>query len=77
MLLILSGKSNYFNNSKIPATRISQIIKGNRRLTSDTDLRFAKYFGYSAEFWLGIQMEYDLRKENATIECVLEEIQEY
>jgi addiction module HigA family antidote len=63
--------------TKIPATRISQIIKGNRRLTADTALRFAKFFGNSAEFWLGIQMEYDLRKEKVIIECVLEEIEEY
>ena len=47
--------------TKIPATRISQIVKGNRRLTADTALRFAKFFGNSAEFWLGIQMEFDLR----------------
>ncbi len=63
--------------TRIPATRISQIIKGNRRLTADTALRFGKFFGNSADFWLGIQMEYDLRKERAAIECVLEEIEEY
>ncbi len=63
--------------TKIPATRISQIIKGKRRLTADTALRFGKFFGNSAEFWLGIQMEYDLRKEKAEIGYVLEEIQEY
>ncbi len=63
--------------TKIPATRISQIIKGNRRITADTALRFGKFFGNSADFWLGIQMEYDLRKEKAEIECVLEEIKEY
>jgi len=63
--------------TKIPATRISQIIKGRRRLTADTALRFGKFFGNSADFWLGIQMEYDLRKEKAEIECVLEEIREY
>jgi len=63
--------------TKIPATRISQIIKGRRRITADTALRFGKYFGNSADFWLGIQMEYDLRKEKAEIECVLEEIKEY
>lgn len=63
--------------TKIPATRISQIIKGNRRLTADTALRLGKFFGNSAEFWLGIQMEYDLRKEKAAIECVLEKIEEY
>ena len=63
--------------TKIPATRISQIIKGKRRITADTALRFSKYFGNSADFWLGIQMEYDLRKERVEIESVLEEIQEY
>ncbi len=63
--------------TKIPATRISQIIKGKRRITADTALRFGKFFGNSADFWLGIQMEYDLRKEKAEIESVLEEIQEY
>jgi len=63
--------------TKIPATRISQIIKGKRRITADTALRFGKFFGNSADFWLGIQMEYDLRKEKVEIESVLEEIQEY
>ena len=63
--------------TKIPATRISQIIKGKRRITADTALRFGKFFGNSADFWLGLQMEYDLRKEKAEIECVLEEIKEY
>jgi antitoxin HigA-1 len=63
--------------TRIPATRISQIIKGNRRLTADTALRFGKFFGNSADFWLGIQMEYDLRKGKAAIESVLEEIEEY
>ena len=63
--------------TRIPATRISQIIKGNRRITADTALRLGKFFGNSAEFWLGIQMEYDLRNEKEKIEYVLEEIQEY
>ena len=63
--------------TKIPATRISQIIKGKRRITADTALRFGKFFGNSADFWMGIQMEYDLRKEKADIKCVLEEIKEY
>jgi len=63
--------------TKIPATRISQIIKGKRRITADTALRLGKFFGNGADFWLGIQMEYDLRKEKAEIEYVLEEIKEY
>jgi antitoxin HigA-1 len=63
--------------TKIPATRISQIIKGRRRITADTALRFGKFFGNSADFWLGLQTEYDLRKEKAEIQCVLEDIKEY
>jgi addiction module HigA family antidote len=47
----------------LPQTRISEIIKGNRRITADTALRFAKFFGTSAKFWLGIQDDYDLEEE--------------
>ncbi len=47
----------------IPQTRISEIIKGNRRITADTALRLGKYFGNSAKFWLGIQDDYDLEEE--------------
>lgn len=47
----------------LPQTRISEIIKGNRRITADTALRFAKYFGTSAKFWLGLQDDYDLEEE--------------
>ena len=44
---------------KIPQTRISQIIKGKRRITVDTALRLSKYFGNSAKFWLGLQDDFD------------------
>lgn len=47
----------------IPQTRISEIIKGNRRITADTALRLAKFFGTSAKFWLGMQDDYDLEEE--------------
>jgi antitoxin HigA-1 len=53
--------------TKIPATRISEIIKGKRKITVDTALRFSKYFGNSAEFWLNIQNDYDLRIEKNVI----------
>ncbi len=46
----------------IPQTRISEIIKGNRRITADTALRLSKYFGNSAKFWLGLQDDYDLEE---------------
>ena len=48
---------------EIPQTRISQIIKGNRRITADTALRLSKYFGNSAKFWLGLQDDFDLEEE--------------
>lgn len=49
---------------KIPQTRISEIIKGNRRITADTAIRLSKYFGNSAKFWLGLQDDYDIEEEN-------------
>jgi len=48
----------------LPKTRISEIIKGNRRITADTALRLSKYFGTSATFWLGLQNDYDLEEES-------------
>lgn len=47
----------------IPQTRISEIIKGRRKITADTALRLAKYFGTSAKFWLGLQDDFDLEVE--------------
>jgi len=44
----------------VPARRINEIVLGKRRITADTALRLAKYFGTSAKFWLGLQMDYDL-----------------
>src|ERR1035441_7229776 len=47
----------------IPQTRISEIVKGNRRVTADTALRLSKYFGTSAKFWLGLQDDFDIEEE--------------
>ena len=47
----------------IPQTRVSQIIKGERRVTADTALRLSKYFGNSAKFWLGLQDDFDIEEE--------------
>ncbi len=46
----------------IPQTRISEIIKGRRRITADTALRFSKFFGTSAKFWLNLQNDYDIEE---------------
>ena len=44
----------------VPARRINEIVLGKRRVTADTALRLGKYFGMSPQFWLGLQMDYDL-----------------
>ena len=62
---------------KIPQTRISQIVKGNRRITADTALRLSKYFGNSAKFWLGLQDDYDIEEEKESKESELNEIKHY
>jgi addiction module HigA family antidote len=46
----------------IPQTRISEIIKGRRKITADTALRLSRYFGNSAKFWLGLQSDFDLEE---------------
>ncbi|MDO5615354.1 MAG: HigA family addiction module antitoxin [Cruoricaptor ignavus] len=48
---------------EIPQTRISEIIKGNRRISADTAVRLSAYFGNSAKFWLGLQDDYDIENE--------------
>lgn len=55
---------------EIPQTRISQILKGKRRITADTALRLSSYFGNSPKFWLGLQDDYDIEEEN----CVQNEV---
>ncbi len=58
----------------IPQTRISEILKGNRRITADTALRLSKYFGTTAKFWLGLQDDYDLEDESRNNKKELSEI---
>ena len=60
----------------IPQTRISEILKGNRRITADTALRLSKFFGTSAKFWLGLQDDYDLEEEKNSKSSELENIKQ-
>lgn len=62
---------------KIPQTRISEIIKGNRRITADTTLRLSKYFGNSAKFWLELQDDFDIEEEIENKENELKEIKHF
>ena len=61
----------------IPQTRISEIIKGNRRITADTALRLSKYFGNSAKFWLGLQDDFDIEEGNNQKKTELNAIKHY
>jgi addiction module HigA family antidote len=61
----------------IPQTRISEIIKGNRRITADTALRLSLYFGNSAKFWLGLQDDYDIEEESISKHQELKMIQQF
>ena len=45
---------------RVPARRINEIVLSKRRITADTALRLAKYFSMSPQFWLGLQIDYDL-----------------
>lgn len=58
----------------IPQTRISEIVKGNRRITADTALRLSKYFGNSAKFWLGLQDDFDIEEETISKQTILKSI---
>jgi len=44
----------------VPARRINEIVLGKRSITADTALRLARYFRMSPQFWLGLQMDYEL-----------------
>lgn len=61
----------------IPQTRISEIIKGMRRITADTALRLSRYFGNSPKFWLGLQDDFDLEEGQVAKATELNNIKHY
>ena len=62
----------------VPPRRINEIVHGKRRITADTALRLAHYFKMSPQFWLGLQMDYDLDVEEDRLAGRLpEEIKTY
>ena len=52
------------NEIAVPPRRINEIVLWKRRVTADTALRLARYFNMSPQFWLGLQMDYDLDVES-------------
>jgi len=61
----------------IPQGRISEIIHSKRRITADTALRLSKFFGTTAQFWLGLQDDFDLEEEKLKLEIELKSIQKF
>lgn len=51
----------------VPAKRIDKIVRGEKRVSADTALRLARYFGMSVEFWTGIQTHYEIEKAKMTL----------
>jgi addiction module HigA family antidote len=56
----------------VPATRIGEIIHGQRAITSDTALRLARFFGNSPEFWMNLQLQHDLSKAKLELATKIE-----
>ena len=56
---------------RIPTGRVNGILKGRTRITADSALRLSRYFGNSAEFWMGLQVGYDLRQERERLRTEL------
>ena len=48
------------NAIKVPRSRVNDIVLGRRGITADTAMRFGRYFGSSPEFWINLQVRYDL-----------------
>lgn len=59
----------------IPQTRISEILKGRRRISADTALRLGRFFANSPKFWLGLQADFDLEEEAAAKQQEIDAIQ--
>ncbi len=61
----------------VPFQRVNELINQKRGVTPSTALRLAKFFGMSADFWLNLQMRWDLYKARQVEEEELESIQDY
>jgi len=60
-------------NISVPQRRIGEIVQGKRSITADTALRFGRFFGMEAQFWLNLQSRFDLQKAEVDLESKLNE----
>ena len=61
----------------VPYQRINELVNQKRGVTPSTALRLGKFFGMSADFWLNLQMRWDLYRANESEGCELDSIQAY
>jgi antitoxin HigA-1 len=61
----------------VPYQRINEIVNGRRGMTPSTALRLAKFFGMSADFWMNLQLRWDLYFAQKEEQVILESIQQY
>jgi addiction module HigA family antidote len=57
---------------RVPVTRVSEIVRERRGITADTALRLARYFGTTPDFWMKMQMSYDLAKASLEVTTRIE-----
>ncbi|MDD3518303.1 MAG: HigA family addiction module antitoxin [Chromatiales bacterium] len=57
----------------VPAPRINEVVRERRSISADTALRLARYFGTSAEFWMGLQADYELRVAESAVSGTIEQ----
>jgi len=62
---------------QVPAPRINEIVRERRTVTADTALRLAKFLGTSAEFWMGLQADYDTACARIKLADVLQHIHRF
>lgn len=61
----------------VPHNRIHAIIKGERGITADTDLRLSKFFGLSEGYWMRLQMSYELREAKRSLQKTINSIKTF
>jgi plasmid maintenance system antidote protein VapI len=59
---------------RVPVTRISEIVRERRGITADTALRLARYFNMSPEFWMRLQMDFDLESAAMAEESAIHDV---
>jgi len=61
----------------VPQARIGEIVNGRRSITADTGLRLSRFFGTSENYWVGLQIDYDIAKAKDAMAGVLAGIEQH